>query len=65
MARELEHEITSFVCHIKNGDSLSVDKRVKFFNDHSEFKPLSVEFDAANNQHEVTVDFSGANSVNQ
>lgn len=65
MTRELEHEITSFVCYIKNGDSVPIDKRMKFFTDHSEFKPMSIEFDAENNQHVVTVDFSAVKEASQ
>lgn len=65
MSRELEHEITSFVCYIKNGDSIKADKRMQFFNEHSEFKPTSIEFDTANNQHVVTMNFSGAQPASQ
>lgn len=60
MSSEMEHEITSFVCYIKNGDSVSGEKRMKYFEEHGEFKPTGIEFDAANNRHVITVDFSGA-----
>lgn len=58
MPRELEHEITSFVCYIKNGDTVSDDKRVQFFNDHAEFTPTSIEYDPEIKKHVITVEFS-------
>lgn len=65
MSSDLEHEITSFVCYIKNGDTVSADKRVQFFIEHAEFKPTSLEYDAVNEQHVITVDFSGAQPASQ
>lgn len=58
MTSGLEHEITSIVCFIKNGKSISDEKRVKYFNDQPEFKPLGIEYDQKTHQHVVTVDFS-------
>lgn len=59
MTRDLEHEISSIVCNITNGKSIAVEKRVKFFIEHTEFKPLNIEYDEANSYHMITVDFSG------
>lgn len=45
MTSKLDHEIVSFVCLIKNGDSIPVDQRIKMINANPEFTPTSIEYD--------------------
>lgn len=65
MSSGLLHEITSIICDIKNGKSVSSENRWQFFDAHPEFTPLDIEYDAGDKCHLITVDFSGTEEANQ
>lgn len=55
MTSDLNHEILSFVCRIKNGDSVTPDVLANQIKNSPEFMPTSIEYDG--NVHVITVDF--------